>query len=107
MSPGMLGALAGLGGLGAARGGQTIVISQPAMVVHGNSIYVAYEGRVTRLDAETLQPLAEGTYWTPQRGGGLQPTVQGSSTGPKLLPDEPPGMPRPPLVPGALPSTGP
>lgn len=104
-SLGLLGALGGLGGgLPAAPApAQTVIIAQPAMLVHGNSLYVAYQGTVVKLDLETLEKQAEATYWKPPLAG---PGGPGVTEGLRMLPPEP-DTPRPPLVPGATPAPGP
>ena len=103
---GLLGALGGLGGglSGAAPApAQTIIIAQPAMLIHGNSLYIAYQGTVVKLNLDTLEKEAEATYWKPPFPG---PAGPGVTEGLRMLPPEP-GAPRPPLVPGATPPPGP
>lgn len=113
LNPQVLGALGGLGGLGSLVGGTTaapgvsVVVSQPAMLIHGNSLYVAYEGKITKFDAETLQVQAQATYGTPPAVAGGGTALPAASLGPRLLQPDLPGMPTPPLVPGARPGTGP
>jgi len=50
---GMLGGMGG-GGLGAAAGGAKVIVSQPAMVVHGNFLYLATDGKLMKFDLDTL-----------------------------------------------------
>lgn len=102
IGPGLLGALGGLGG-GPAAPAPTIIISQPAMLVHGKSLYIAHMGKVVKLDLYSLEKQAEATYWTPPRGAVIS---QGAPQGPKLIGNGPP-TPKPPLVPGATPAEGP
>jgi hypothetical protein len=67
---GGLGAAAALGGellkddkpARAPAAAPTIIMPQPVMLIHGNSLYIAYEGKVTRFDLMTLAMLAEGYY---------------------------------------------
>lgn len=99
---GLLGALGGLGGglPGAALApSQTVIIAQPAMLIHGNSLYVAYQGTVVKLNLNTLEREAEATYWNPPVPG---PAGPGVTEGLRMLPPDP-AAPRPPLVPGAAP----
>ena len=118
---GDLGGLGGLGGglglLGPALGGMlrggagaaaapatTVVIQQPALLLGGDSIYLAYNGKLLRLDAKTLKKQAEFTYAAPATTGAG--AVHSTSAGPLLL-DEAPAAAKPPLVPGAKPAAGP
>ncbi len=104
---GMLGALGG-GMLPGAGGGAapTIIVSQPAMLVHGNSLYIAADGKVTKFDLVSLKKLGEAFYGTPSATATT--TIQTAPTGaaPMLIEGLPTGN-KPPLVPGATPSTGP
>lgn len=104
---GMLGGLGGLGGLSGLGGGgaapPSVVIYQPAMLIHNGSLYIAYKGKITKFDASTLVKQQEAYFDTPA-AAALQPVESGG--GLKVL-DPAPGMPKPPLVPGAVPSTGP
>jgi len=110
LNPQMLGALGGLGGmaggLAPGAGSPTIIVSQPAMLVHGGCLYVAADGKVTKFDLDTLEKLAEATYGTPgpQKSTAV---MQGTSRGPRLIGEDTSGAQKPPLVPGATPSTGP
>jgi len=105
---GGLGLLGGLGGLTApmlGAGGAaapSVVISQPAMLISGENLYIACNGKVIRFNALTLEKKAEAWYEEPQTQ--LVPT--GAGTGPSLITPAPAGA-VPPLVPGATPSTGP
>ncbi len=113
---GLAGLLGGLGGLrgvaGAGMGAApaappVVIVTQPVMLFHGDSLYIAWQGKVMRFDAVTLRKQAEGVYGealaVPQQAGTM---FRGSSTGPQLLQDAP-AAPRPPLVPGARPVPGP
>ncbi|NSW56727.1 MAG: hypothetical protein HPY44_11985 [Armatimonadetes bacterium] len=105
---GGLGLLGGLGGLSASALGAggaaapSVVISQPAMLISGDNLYIACNGKVIRFNALTLEKKAEAWYEEPQTQ--LIPT--GTGTGPSLIAPAPGGA-VPPLVPGATPSTGP
>lgn len=104
---GGLGMLSGLGGLsapmlGAAGATPHVVVSQPAMLISGDNLYIACNGKVIRFNALTLEKKAEAWYEEPQTQ--LVPT--GTGTGPSLITPAPAGA-VPPLVPGATPSTGP
>lgn len=110
----LMGLLGGMGGLGALGGGAgvgpaapTVIVSQPAMVVHGDYLYIAQDGKIMKLDLETLKLVAEGTYSVPRMAAGVT-THQGTSTGPRVIPGQA-GQPqnRPPLVPGATPMATP
>ena len=67
---GTLGAAAGLaGGLLSNSGGTsshtTVINPQPVMLVHGNSLYVAFEGKITKFDLATLALQSEAWYVAP------------------------------------------
>ena len=99
---GMLGALGG--GLGGAtQAPTTIIVSQPFMLVHGGSLYIAYRGKVTKFDVETLAKQAEAVYST-QDSTAPQPAA--TAQPPTIIHRAPPAV-KPPLLPGATPSTGP
>jgi len=104
---GMLGGMGG-GGLGAAAGGAKVIVSQPAMVVHGNFLYLATDGKLMKFDLDTLAKLAEVTYGPSTAAAGAV-TTQGSSTGPKVIQGATgrPGGAKPPLIPGATPMAAP
>ncbi len=107
----LMGLLGGMGGLGGATGlsaaAPTVIVSQPALVAHGDYLYLAQDGKIMKFDLETLKLVAEGTYTVPRVTAGVT-THQGTSTGPRVIPGQP-GQPqnRPPLVPGATPMATP
>lgn len=103
---GMLGALAGLGGGGlggAAQAPVTVIITQPVMMMTSDSIYIAYQGTITKFHLATLTKQAEATYPTQPLAATA---LQGASEGVKIIEDGP-AVAKPALVPGAEPSTGP
>jgi len=102
---GMLGALGGqmLQGQAAGASAPPVIVSQPTMLIHNGSLYIAYQGKVTKFDAETLTKQAEAWYATPPTGMEMLSAPAGVPT---IIPSVPPGA-KPPLVPGATPSTGP
>lgn len=104
---GMLGGMGG-GGIGAAAGGSKVIVSQPAMVVHGNFLYLATDGKLMKFDLDTLTKVAEVTYGPSTATAGAV-TTQGSSAGPKVIKGAPgrASGSKPPLVPGATPMAAP
>ena len=52
-----------LGGAGASPT-VTVTAEQPVMIIHGDSLFIAYRGTITKLDIATLTKQAEATYPT-------------------------------------------
>lgn len=105
---GLLGGMGGLGGAaGLSAGAPTVIVSQPALVAHGDYLYLAQDGKIMKFDLATLKLVAEGTYAVPKVTSGIT-THQGTSTGPRII-QGPTGQTqgRPPLVPGATPMATP
>ncbi|MCE5218760.1 hypothetical protein LLH03_17240 [bacterium] len=103
---GLLGALGGLGAVGGLSSGAAapqVVVNQPVALISDGCLFVIFQGHITKYDCKTLAKLAETTYPV---AAGATSTLGGSSTGPQLLQSQPTTT-KPPLVPGAKPSTGP